>query len=148
MTTVIVNEVLKYGGDQVTLMMWQLCQTCFETERTPAQWMKGMVFPIYKAGDGRVPENYRGISLLSVVGKVYTAVLHRRLSQWCEEKGIIAEEQGGFRPGRGCADQIYVLWNILMNRVGQKTYCCFIDLKKAFPSVWRNGLWKRLWARG
>ena len=144
----IVNEVLKYGGDQVTVIMWQLIQTCFETEKIPSQWMKGIIFPIYKAGDGRKPDNYRGISLLSVVAKVYTAVLHRRLSQWCEENNIISEEQGGFRPGRGCADQIYVLWNILMNRVGQKTYCCFIDLKKAFPSVWRNGLWKRLWDEG
>ena len=144
----IVNEVLKYGGEQVKVIIWQLVQTCFETEKIPAQWMKGIVFPIYKAGDGRKPDNYRGISLLSVVAKVYTAVLHRRLSQWCEENHIIADEQGGFRQGRGCADQIYVLWNILMNRVGQKTYCCFIDLKKAFPSVWRDGLWKRLWDEG
>ena len=32
--------------------------------------------------------------------------------------------------------------------MGRKAYCCFIDLKKAFPSVWRNGLWKRLWDEG
>ena len=50
----IVNEVLKYGGDQVTVMLWQLCQTCVETERTASQWMKGMVFPIYKAGTGGI----------------------------------------------------------------------------------------------
>ena len=74
--------------------------------------------------------------------------LHTRLSQWYEDNGIIVEEQGGFRPGRGCADQLYVLMNILRNRVGKKTYCAFIDLRKAYDRVWRTGLWKRLWDEG
>ena len=83
--------------------------------------------------------------MLCIIGKIYTGVLQNRLSVWCEEKNIIVEEQGGFRPGRGCVDQLFVMVNILKNRVGSKTYCCFIDLRKAFPRVWRKGLWKRLW---
>ena len=107
-----------------------------------------MIFPIHKEGDKRNPGNYRGISLLSIVGKIYAAVLQERLSKWCEKNGIIVEEQGGFRPGRGCADQIYVLMSIIKNRRGKKTYCCFIDLRKAYDRVWRTGLWKRLWDEG
>ena len=144
----IVNEIIKYGGDPVYLVIWQLIKKCFETEKIPQDWMKGIIFPIYKAGDGRNPDNYRGISLLCIIGKIYTAVIHNRLSSWCEENGILAEEQGGFRPGRGCLDQLYVLVNILRNRVGRKTYCCFIDLRKAYDRVWRIGLWKRLWDEG
>ena len=136
----IVNEIIKYGGEQVHVVIWQLVSTCFETEKIPKDWMDGIVFPIYKEGDGRDPNNYRGISLLCILGKIYTAVLHVRLSRWCEVNGVIAEEQGGFRPGRGCVDQLYVLINILRNRVGSKTYCCFIDLKKAYDRVWRGGL--------
>ena len=92
--------------------------------------------------------NYRGITLLSVVSKVYTSILNERLSKWCEENNIIVEEQGGFRKGRGCVDQIFVLAGIINNRKNQQTYCCFIDLKKAFDRVWRKGLWKALWEEG
>ena len=144
----IVNEVIKYGGEPTSLMIWQLIKNCFETEVIPQEWAEGIIFPIYKAGDGRNPENFRGISLLCIIGKIYTAVLHSRLSGWCESNGILAEEQGGFRPGRGCVDQLYVIVNIIRNRVGRKTYCCFIDLRKAYDRVWRTGLWKRLWDEG
>ena len=107
-----------------------------------------MIFPIHKERDKRNPDNYRGISLLSIVGKVCTAILHAKLSSWCEREGIIVEEQGGFRPGRGCAEQLYTLISVLTNRVGETTYCCFIDLRKAYDRVWRKGLWNRVWREG
>ena len=52
-------------------------------------------------GDNRDPLNYIGITLLSIVGKVYTRVLSDRVAQFAERSGGIVEEQGGFRPGRG-----------------------------------------------
>ena len=144
----MVNEVIKHGGEPVHIVIWQLINACFESEDIPQEWMKGVIFPIYKAGDGRNPDNYRGITLLCITNKIYTTVLNARLSRWCEANGIIAEEQGGFRPGRGCVDQLFVLINILRNRIGKWTHCCFIDIRKAFDRVWRNGLWKRLWDEG
>ena len=129
-------------------ILWRLCTICFEEEKIPEEWMKGIVFPIYKDGDKRDPLNYRGITLLSVVSKVYTSILNSRLTMWCEENNIIVEEQGGFRKHRGCIDQIFVLVGILKQRKKKNNYCCFIDLKKAFDRVWRNGLWKALWEAG
>ena len=55
----IINELIKYGGEQVYTMMWQLLTLSFETEEVPEEWMKGIIFPIYKAGDERNPDNYR-----------------------------------------------------------------------------------------
>ena len=109
-----------------------------------------MIFPLYKEGDNRDPLNYRGITLLSVVGKVYTRVLTERLVRFAERKGGgIVEEQGGFRPGRGTEDQLFVLTEILRSRGSQRTtYTAFIDVKKAYDTVWRNGLWKRMWDEG
>ena len=75
-----------------------------------------MIFPIYKDGDKRNPLNYRGITLLSVVSKVYTSIINTRLSNLCEKNKIIVEEQGGFRKGRGCIDQIYLLTGLLRQR--------------------------------
>ena len=81
---------------------------------------------------------------MSIVGKVYTGILNNRLISWCEENKILLEEQGGFRPRRGCPDQIFSLSELLKNRKDISTYCCFIDVRKAFDRVHRNGLWTRL----
>ncbi|NRA93851.1 MAG: hypothetical protein HRU26_14450, partial [Psychroserpens sp.] len=58
----IVNEVLKYGGETMYRVLWHICRRCFETETVPNEWMKGIIFPIYKDGDRRIPLNYRGIT--------------------------------------------------------------------------------------
>ena len=81
------------------------------------------------------------------MGKVYTRVLSDRLVQFAErEDGGIVEEQGGFRPGRGTEDQLFVLTEILRGRGSHvTTYAAFIDVKKAYDTVWRKGLWKRMW---
>ena len=64
--------------------------------------------PLYKGkGDKMECGSYRGICLLGVVGKVYGRVLIERVKSITE--GRIGEEQGGFRVGRGCVDQAYVL---------------------------------------
>jgi hypothetical protein len=93
--------------------------------------------------------NYRGITLLSVVGKVYNRVLGDRLISFAErETGGIVEEQGGFRPDRGTEDQLFVLTEVLRSRTERTTFTAFIDVKKAYDTVWRTGLWKRLWDEG
>ena len=141
-TDKIVNEILRYGGDNMNQALWQLCKLMFEKEKVPDEWLEGIIFPIYKDSDRRDPLNYRGITLLSVVSKVYTSIINERLTRWCEKNNIIVEEQGGFRHGRGCVDKLFVLAGILNKRRKLQTYCCFIDLKKAFDRVWRKGLWK------
>src|SRR5215467_2870727 len=126
-----------------------MCCVAWDTERVPLDWMQGVVFPLYKDGDDRDPMNYRGITLLSIVGKVYNRVLGNRLMSFAErgELGIV-EEPGGFRPERGTQDQIFILTEVLRARTHRTTYAAFIDVKKAYDTVWRNGLWLRLWEEG
>ena len=84
--------------------------------------MQGVIFPLYKEGDNRDPLNYRGITLPSIVGKVYNRILTEGLMRFAERKGGgIVEEQGGFRPGRGTEDQLFVLTEILRSRGSQRT---------------------------
>ena len=98
----IIGEVLKKGGQALRLAVWKMCCEAWRIEQVPRDWMQGVIFPLYKDGDNRDPLNYRGITLLSIVGKVYNRVLTERLTQFAErEGGGIVEEQGGFRPGRG-----------------------------------------------
>ena len=119
------------------------------TEKVPHEWMQGLVFPLYKDGDDRDLLNYRGITLLSIVAKVYCSVLTDRLMLFAErEGGGIVEEQGGFRPRRGTDDQLFVLTETLRLRTGKVTYAGFIDVKKAYDTVWRAVVWKRLCEEG
>ena len=126
-----------------------LCGIAWRTEKVPIDWMQGVVVPLHKDGDDRDPMNYRGITLLSIVGKVYNRVLGNRLMSFAERgsRGIV-EEQGGFRPERGTEDQIFILTELLRARTDRTTFTAFIDVRKAYDTVWRNGLWKRLWDEG
>ena len=98
--------------------------------------------PLYK-GKGSRDEcgNYRGISLLSIPGKVYGRIVIERVMEITE--GRISEEQGGFRKGRGCVDQIFTVKMLTEKYLmkGKKLYAAFMDLEKAYDRV----DWKSLW---
>ena len=144
----IITELFKYGGERMMYCVWSLLLKIWREEEIPDDWSKGVVVPIFKKEDRRDPFNYRGISLLSVVGKMFTTILSDRLMVFCEENDIIADEQGGFRKGRGCPDQLFALTEVLNFRKGKKTCCCFIDIKKAYDTVFRDGLWVKLHQAG
>ena len=73
-------------------------------------------------------------------------MLNNRLSSWCEKKGVLVDEQAGFRVERSTIDQIFALKEMIQGRRRKKcdTYCCFLDIKKAYGTVFREGLWRRL----
>ena len=119
----MIGEILKAGGEKIRKAVWLLCCVAWKNERVPNDWMQGVVVPLYKDGDERDPMNYRGITLLSIVGKVYNRVLGNRLMSFAERgKMGIVEEQGGFRPERGTEDQLFILTEVLRARTGRTTY--------------------------
>ena len=67
-----------------------------------------------------------------------------------EKEEKLSEGQAGFRRNRSCVDHIYTLGKIIQGRkdAGLTTYCFFLDVQKAYDTVWRNGLWKKLWEIG
>ena len=73
----------------------------FENSVVPEDWRSAVIISSYKGKGERIEySSYRGISLLSVVGKIYTGILINRVCKVTE--GLIDDEQGGFRAGRGC----------------------------------------------
>ncbi|KAK0150975.1 LINE-1 reverse transcriptase [Merluccius polli] len=121
-----------------------LCSIVWTSGAVPLDWQTGVVVPLFKKGDRRVCSNYRGITLLSLPGKVYSGVLERRVCRIVESR--IQEEQCGFRPGRGTVDQLYTLCRILEGawEFAQPVHMCFVDLEKAFDHVAREALWRVL----
>ena len=148
----LLAELFKQGGEDAVTALWKMCNCVFMAESAPLQWARGVIIPIHKDGDARVRNNYRPITLLGVVRKVFSAVLNKRLSDFVERRGVLVDEQAGFRPGRCCMDQLFILTEAIRwrrsQRKNKKTYCCFVDIRKAYDTVWRDGLWKRLWEVG
>ncbi|TWW71179.1 hypothetical protein D4764_17G0006620 [Takifugu flavidus] len=118
-----------------------LTRLCNIAWAVPLDWQTGVVVPLFKKGDRRVCSNYRGITLLSFPGKVYSGVLERRLRQIVEPR--IQEEQCGFRPRCGTVDQLYTLGRVFEGawEFAQPVHMCFLDLEKAFDRVPREVLW-------
>ena len=111
--------------------------------------MNGLGFfsPIYKnKGDKARPDNYRGITILSCFGKLFTSVLNDRLNQYLENMNILNEEQAGFRKRYSTTDHIFNLKSLIDLYLcgGRQLYCAFIDYKKAFDSINRTYLWQKL----
>ena len=119
----------------------RLYNVAWASGTVPVEWQTGVVVPIFKKGDRRVCANYRGITLLSLPGKVYSRVLERRLRPIVEPR--IQEEQCGFRPGRGTVDQLFTLAELLRGswEFDLPVYMCFVDLEKAYDCVLRGALW-------
>ena len=114
------------------------------SERTPKQWMNGLLKVIPKKGDLSLPGNYRGIMLLEAAYKIVTILLLNRLRPIAET--LDHEQQCGFRPGRGCNDAIFTVKMAMKKRRehSQETWILFLDLVKAFDRVPRELLWELL----
>ena len=117
----------------------------------PTDWCIGIIKPIYKKkGSIDDPDNYRGITLLSCIGKLLTASINTRLTTYLDEASIIGEEQAGFREGYSTLDHIFALHSLVEFYLTRRKrlYCAFIDYKKAFDLVDRSSLWSKLIACG
>ena len=118
---------------------------CLREGMVPKEWKSACIVPLYKGkGDRFECANYRGISLLSVVGKVYGGILIERIRVSSDR--AIGEEQCGFREGRGCVDQIFTVRQICEKYMGvnREVYMAFMDLEKAYDRVDRSALWQVL----
>ena len=130
--------------------MLHLFNFIFDSGIFTDMWPDGLLSYLYKRGNRLNPDNYRGITLLSVLGKLFTRVLNNRLELWAENYRIYVESQNVFCKGRGTVDSIFVLHNVINEFMekGNKLYTCFIDFSKAFDYVVHDNLWYKLLKSG
>ena len=143
----IINEYIKTTSNQFIEIYEKLFNLIFDTGFIPESWVVGNIIPIYKnKGDSNDPKNFRPITLVSCLGKLFTAILSERLSKYSDDFFVMHENQCGFRQGYCTVDNLFTLYSFfeLLKRKKKKMYCAFIDFEKAFDKIWREGLWYKL----
>ena len=136
-------EVYKEGGSILADKLTSLFQDFWELGEVPQDFKDANIVHLYKnKGDRALCDNYCGISLLSIAGKILAKVIISRLSNHLLED-VVSESQCGFRANRGTVDMIFATRQLQekCKEQRQSLYMMFVDLTKAFDTVSRTGLW-------
>ena len=128
----------------LTEKLHQLFQLIWQHETVPQDFKDASIIHLYKRkGNRQVCDNHRGISLLSIAGKILARVLLNRLNAHLEQ-GLLPESQCGFRKDRGTIDMVFAARQLQEKSQEQNAdlYSTYVDLAKAFDTVSREGLWR------
>ena len=115
----------------------KLYNRIFQSGEYPQSWGEGIITPIFKKGDTNDPQNYRGITLINILAKIYSQILLNRLRKWSEENDKICKNQYGFQKGKSIVDCIVILHSVISKVLnsGNKLYCInndFYRLREMF----------------
>ena len=131
-------------------LLLRLFNVIFISGSYPSQWSEGLITPIHKKDDLEDVNNYRGITLINVLSKIYSHLLNNRLLKWASENNKLSDCQFGFQKNKSTVDCIFI-FHALISKIlsqGDKLYCCFIDYQKAFDLINRSFLWQKLVRNG
>ena len=143
----ILNEMVKASYEFTAPTLCSIFNLIFSSGKFPKIWSFSHVKPLHKGGSIANPGNFRGISLMSSVGKVFCSVLNNRLTDFLTGRGVPGHAQIGFKKGARTSDHILTLKSIInkyINTKRGKVFVAFVDFEKAFDSVWRQGLYYKL----
>ena len=140
--------MIKASFDIVKPAYLKLFTLMITVGQVPAIWCKGLITPVHKNGDPFDSDNYRPICVLSCLCKFFTNLLNSRLYDPFMKEKIINPVQIGFVENPRTTDHIFTLKTIISKHVSAmrqgKIYACFVDFKKAYDTVWHEGLFTKL----
>ena len=145
------NEMIKLSQNVFLPLYTKMFNKILNTGTFPNVWSKGYITPLHKSGTASDPDNYRGIMINSCLSKVFTSIINNRLYKFFAEKGIINDLQIGFMKDSQTSDHMLVLKTLIDEYITNKKgglYFCFVDFRKAYDSVWREGLFYKLLKAG
>ena len=130
-----------------TMLKWlhRVIVAVWQSGKAPVEWKRALLVALYKGkGERKVRDSYRGISLLSIPGKVYVLVIMSKISFHIDAQ--LLDTQSAFRKGRGLTDALFTIRQVISKSVAcdQPLFMAFVDLRKAYDSVPRDTLWRIL----
>ena len=143
--------VLKNCEPELSCILAKLFNKCLKESCFPDCWKVSSVVTVFKnVGERSTAKNYRPVSLLSVVSKVFEKLVNNRIVDHLEKCGLFSDFQYGFRSSRSTADLLTVVSDRIaraFNRSGA-TRAVALDISKAFDRVWHAGLLHKLKSYG
>ena len=141
----ILNEYLKNSSPLLIPIYFKLFNIILDTGILPDSWTLGIIKPIYKhKGNQQDPDNYRAITLISCIGKLFTAIINNRLNIFAIEINLKNRNQAGFREGHSSSNYIYCL-HVLISlylSFGKKNYTALLLIFEMLCVA--SGLWRKL----
>ena len=132
------------GGEALPEQLFSLFQIFWERGDVPKDLKNANIIHLYQnKGEKATCDNLRGVSLLSIAGKLLVRILLNRITKHFLDS-VISESQCGFRQKRGTVDVIFAVRQLQEKWQRQDLYLLFIDMTKAFDTISRHGLWSIL----
>ena len=143
-------EFYKYGCKELLPALELLFNTILTNGEYPYRWATGIIRPVYKKGDHGVPDNYKKITVMPCIGKLFESLLNNRLSFKNEVCNDNDPYQAGFKINLRTTDNIFILCAIIDKQrcLSKPLYTCFVDFTKAFDYIDRTVLYYKLLNRG
>ena len=146
----IPNEAILNSSSKFLSLTTRLYNLIQETGIGPEVWKTGRLVLIHKAKSTSDMANYRPLTVLTSMSGLFSRVLNERLTKVVEDQNLLGEIQQGFRKDRRGADNNFILNTIIMKASAKrkKVHVAYLDIKKAYDSVSRVELWKRMRSMG
>ena len=128
-------------------LLFSLYHRCWDEGALPTIWQKSIIVPIHKQGKPKSSvESYRPVALTSNCGKLMEKIVLKRLLYYCDKNNIIPKHQAGFRKGRCVTDHLVKLSTQIKKQFAKRksVLATFIDIKRAYDSVWHERLLLKL----
>ena len=139
-------KLLKEGGEFVVKHLTRLFNLSLRQAKVPLLWKQANVIPIHKKDSKSCISNYRPISLLSAVSKVFEKIVLKNVYNHFRDNFILSNFQSGFLPGRSTVTQVIEVYHKFCSAIdkNKEVRVVFLDISKAFDRVWHLGLLSKL----
>jgi ribonuclease P/MRP protein subunit RPP40 len=135
---------------EIVESLTKLFNLSLETGIVPQDWRDADVCPLFKKGKRDKAENYRPVSLTSIIGKLLESILKDTIVKHLEENKLLKDSQHGFTSGRSCLKNLLVFFEFITKELdnGNNVDLVYLDFCKAFDKVPHCRLGKKLEAHG
>lgn len=133
-------SLMKKGVNVFVPILTKLYTISYERGELPKKMKNANIIPIHKSNDRKSPNNYRPVSITSVISKIMEGIIMEELSKFVEDNNIIHESQHGFSKGKSTSSNLLKFWDDVTTMVeaGSSFSIIYTDLAKAFDKVPHN----------